>query len=189
VDDAPPTLFARGLWPPPNGRRAAVVGTREPSPEARALAQNLASALVELGYTIVSGLAVGIDQSAHLGALAIPGGYTLGVLGCGVLNIYPPGNIPLAQAVMSHGAVLSEFNPFATPSASNLVARNRVITGLSDAVIVVETDVNGGAMHAARFAAVQGRPVYTFDSAATGNRALLQSGAVALKPDLSDLPF
>jgi predicted Rossmann fold nucleotide-binding protein DprA/Smf involved in DNA uptake len=56
-------------------------------------------------------------------------------------------------------------------------------------VSVVETDVNGGAMHAARFAAVQGRPVYTFDSAATGNRALLQSGAVALKPDLSDLPF
>ena len=90
---------------------------------------------------------------------------------------------------MRQGALLGEVHPYASPNASNLVARNRIITGLSDAVIIVETEVDGGAMHAARFAQAQGRAIYTFDSRATGNRQLLENGAIPLRPDLQDLPF
>jgi DNA processing protein len=189
LDDAPPTLFVKGQWPPPNRKRVAVVGTRNPSPKAREITYQLGIELAQRGCTIVSGLAYGIDAAAHNSALTIPGAYLLGVLGCGVLNIYPAEHQGLAQSILRSGALVSEVHPTATPSASNLVARNRIITGLSDAVIVVETEVDGGAMHAARFAGIQGRPVYTFDFPASGNRALLDSGAGNLTIDLRDLPF
>lgn len=189
LDDYPPTLFVRGLWQPMGNKRVAVVGTRDPSPEAREIASRLGIELAERGCTIVSGLALGIDAAAHNGALTVPNAYLLAVLGCGVLNIYPPDHRGLAQAVMRQGALLGEVHPQASPSASNLVARNRIITGLSDVVIIVETEIDGGAMHAARFALAQGRPLYTFDSPASGNRALLANGAVALHPDLRDSPF
>jgi len=188
AEDAPPTLFVRGHWRPYANKRVAIVGTREPSDEARNIATNLGMTLSERGYSVVSGLAVGIDTVAHWGALSFSGS-SLAVLGSGVLNIYPPSNQKLANAIMRSGALVSEVHPNASPNASNLVARNRIITGLSDAVIVVETSVDGGAMHAARFALAQGRPLYTFDSPASGNRALLANGAAALHPDLRDLPF
>lgn len=189
LDDAPPTLFVRGQWPPPNRKRIAIVGTRDPSPKAREITYQLGIELAERGCAIVSGLAYGIDAAAHNSALTIPGVYLLAVLGCGVLNIYPAEHQGLAQSILRGGAVLSELHPYATPSASNLVARNRIITGLADAVIVVETEVDGGAMHAARFAGIQGRPIYTFDFPASGNRSLLTNGAGSLTPDLRDLPF
>lgn len=187
LDDYPPTLFVRGSWPSSGSKRVAVVGTRDPSPAARELASRLGMELAERGCTIVSGLALGIDALAHNGALTVPNTYLLAVLGCGVLNIYPPEHRGLAESIMRRGAVLGEVHPYAAPNASNLVARNRIITGLSDAVIVVETAVDGGAMHAARFAATQGRPVYTFDSFVTGNRYLLDNGAIPLRADLQDL--
>ncbi|MBI5667012.1 MAG: DNA-protecting protein DprA [Chloroflexi bacterium] len=187
LPDAPPTLFVRGNWRPAWGSSAAIVGTRDPTPESLRLAQNLASELSERGCLIVSGLALGVDAAAHLGALAVPGGCTLGVLGCGVLEVYPPANRPLAEAVARRGALVSEVQPFAAPSASNLVARNRIITGLSDVVIVVETEADGGAMHAARFALAQGRRLYAVDNAASGNRVLIEAGAVALRAD--EIPY
>ncbi len=189
LDDAPLTLFVRGNWRDDPGKTVAIVGTRSPSTEARKLAQNLASRLVESGYIIISGLALGIDSAAHLGALAVPDGYTLGVLGCGVSNVYPPNHHQLAQAVMRHGAILSEVQPMASASSPHLVARNRIITGLSDSVIIIETETDGGAMHAARFAALQGRPIYTVDFPASGNQALLATGAGRIMTDLSDLPL
>lgn len=189
LDDAPPTLFVKGQWPPPNRKRVAVVGTRNPSPKAREITYQLGIELAQRGCTIVSGLAYGIDAAAHNSALTIPGAYLLGILGCGVLNIYPAEHQGLAQSILRSGAIVSEVHPTATPSASNLVARNRIITGLADAVIVVETEVDGGAMHAARFAGLQGRPVYTFDFPASGNRNLLANGAGNLTTDLRDLPF
>jgi DNA processing protein len=134
-------------------------------------------------------LAVGVDAAAHLGALAVPDAYPIAVLGSGVLNVYPPANAQLAAAVLQHGAMVSELHPFAGVGASGLVARNRITTGLSSAVIIVETAVNGGAMHAARFALAQGRPLYVVDCEATGNRALIEGGAIPLRPDLRDLPF
>lgn len=187
LDDAPPTLFVRGRWRARWARSAAIVGTRAPQPESLRRAQNLASALAERGYMIVSGLALGIDTAAHLGALAVPEGFTLAVLGCGALDVYPSSNRALAQAVLQRGALVSETHPQAAPNAGALVARNRIITGLSDLVIVVETEADGGAMHAARFALAQGRAVYAVDIPASGNRALIEAGAGVLPADINHL--
>ena len=188
LDDAPPSLFFRGQ----NvsiGKSMAIVGTRDPSDEARNFAQNLSTYLVERGYAIVSGLAFGIDSAAHFGALIQPEGQTIAVLGCGVLNIYPAEHKRLAEKIMVEGFVVSEINPGNTTSPANLVVRNRIITGLSDGVIVVETAVDGGAMYAARFAAQQGRTVYPLDNPASGNQALIAAGANVLPKNFQELPF
>jgi DNA processing protein len=186
LDDAPPTLFAVGRWPLPQ-RAVAVVGTRQPSKATVEAARELGSRLAERGFAVVSGLALGIDTAAHMGALAVPGGTTLAVLGSGVLNIYPYANTQLAKAITLRGALLSEVAPNAPPNPASLVARNRIISGLSEALIVAESSADGGAMHAARRALEQGRRVYALDNGASGNRALLDAGALAIAPDLRGL--
>jgi DNA processing protein len=188
LDDAPPTLFVKGQWPPTIDKCVAIVGTRNPSAEAQKVTQSLTFRLIERGYRIISGLALGIDSIAHTSTLAIPDGYTIAVLGCGVLNIYPPKHEALAEAIMRRGAVLSELHPQASTSPPYLVARNRIISGLSDAVIVIETSAEGGAMYAARFAQQQKRPLYALESSASGNQALVEAGATVIRSDLSDLP-
>lgn len=189
LPDAPPTLFALGVVDALSRRAVAVVGTRTPSPQAQTCAQNIGAALAQADYAVVSGLALGIDSAAHLGALAVPQGGTLAVLGGGILNVYPPANRALSEAVTARGVLVCEVSPDAPVSAPGLVARNRLITGLSAAVIIVETGINGGAMHAARFARDQGRPLYALDLPADGNRALLADGAESITPDLDDLPL
>jgi DNA processing protein len=176
LDDAPPTLFWYGEWEPPRTpfKAAAVIGTRSPSQQAEAAARKLSWLLADAGYVIVSGLALGIDSAAHLAALPST---TLAVLGSGILNLYPPEKHELAAAVRKHGALLCEVRPDAGVNAAGLVARNRIITGLCEAVVVVETGIDGGAMHAARFARVQNRRLYAVDLPASGNYALLESGA------------
>ena len=183
LDDAPPTLFVMGNWR--EGRAVAVVGTRSPSRESTDAARQLGFELAQRGFHVVSGLALGIDGGAHLGALAQPGGMTSAVLGSGILNVYPPANRPLAQAIQQRGALLSEVHPVAKPKPSTLVARNRIISGLCAALIVVQTEADGGAMHAAQRALEQGRRVYTLESSASGNRALIESGANVITPDLA----
>lgn len=183
LDDAPPTLFLAGAWR--DGRSVAVVGRRAPTRGAAEAARQIGYELAQRGFQVISGLALGIDSAAHIGALAYPGGITAAVLGSGVLNVYPPGNRGLAQAIRQRGALLSEIHPDAQPKPSTLVARNRIISGLCEAVIVVETESDGGAMHAARRAVEQGRRVYTLESGATGNRALIEAGAVVITPDLA----
>ncbi len=182
--DAPATLFVHGQWSASLPRSVAVVGTRAPSARAAELARYVGTELAQHGVAVVSGLALGVDTEAHLGALKAAGGQTLAVLGCGVLRVYPPENQSLAQLIQRAGALLSEVAPSATPSTPRLVARNRIISGLSDAVIIVETSIEGGAMYAARRAQEQGRPVYTFDLPASGNQALIAGGARLLQPDL-----
>ncbi len=182
IADAPPTLFVIGTCR--DLRSVAVVGTRSPSRSAADAARQIGYELAQRGIQVISGLALGIDSAAHIGALAHPSGVTSAVLGSGVLNVYPSGNRPLAQAIVARGALLSEVHPSAQPKPSTLVARNRIISGLCQALIVVETTVDGGAMHAARRAAEQGRQVYTLDLPASGNRALLNSGAAVITPDL-----
>lgn len=189
LDDAPPTLFVRGDTTFTFERCVALVGTRSPDSAMRNFAQNLSTLLVEQGYSIISGMALGIDSAAHYGALIVPEGRTAAVLGSGILNIYPPAHERLARQIMLQGLVLSEMNPEATTSPSNLVARNRIISGLSDALIVVETAIDGGAMHAARFASTQGRPIFAVESQASGNQALISAGATAIPMNLSQLPF
>lgn len=189
VDDAPPTLFALGTVPAAERPAYAVIGSRTPSPAARDTALRLGAALAERDWVVVSGLAAGIDAAAHLGALALPEGITVATLGSGVLRPYPPENRGLARAVIARGALLSEVAPDAPVSAPGLVARNRIISGLCDGVIVVETGADGGAMHAARFARAQGRPVYVVECDASGNRALLADGAQPITTDLSALEY
>lgn len=183
VDDAPATLFASGRWQ--EGRAVAVVGTRSPDRASAEAARQIAYELAQRGYHVISGLALGIDSAAHIGALAQPGGVTSAVLGCGILNIYPPENRPLGQAVRQRGALLSEVHPAAKPKPSTLVARNRIISGLCEAVIVVQTERDGGAMHAAQRALEQRRQVYTLEHEASGNRALIEAGARVITADLS----
>ena len=183
LEQAPPLVFARGklddeLW----SRTIAIVGARQPSQEARFLTLQLAAKLARQGYTVVSGLALGIDMAAHCGALNA-GGKTIAVLGSGVLNVYPAVNRELAARIRAQGALLSELKPGWGANAQRLVARNRLISGLSQAVVLVESQLDGGAMYTARFAREQGRPVYTYDLPASGNQALLGQGARAIDRD------
>ena len=170
----------------------AIVGTREPSKEARYITLQLAMQLARADRAVVSGLALGIDTAAHAGALSA-NGVTVAVLGSGICNIYPEANRPLAQRIRAKGALLSETHPRWSANAQRLVSRNRIISGLSRAVIVVESDADGGAMYSARFAGEQGRPVYTFDLPAGGtHQRLIAEGAqnIVLRRDdpLRDLP-
>ena len=189
IKDAPPLLFLRGIGKSAHTERAfAVIGTREPSPIAARIAAQITGTLVENGHTIISGLARGIDQIAHMNALADPQGRTLAVLGSGVLNVYPPEHRNLAQAVETRGAILCEVAPDATVNAGGLVARNRIITGICSGVVVVESEIDGGAMHAARFALAQGRKLYAVDLPAGGNQALIrENGAIPIAPQDTNL--
>lgn len=190
VPDAPPVLFMLGGEKALNpARSAAIIGTRQPSEQAKAIIPALVEALVQQEVTVVSGLAFGVDYEAHFHMLSHgQGGCSVAVLGSGILNVYPREHAQLAQAITKHqhGAVISEVAPSATVSTPGLVARNRLITGLSDVVIIVETSVSGGAMHAARFASAQGRKIATFDLPASGNQQLLAQGATKLSDDTTE---
>ncbi|MFZ4814660.1 MAG: DNA-processing protein DprA [Phototrophicaceae bacterium] len=187
LTDPPATLFLLGTLPPLTVRRVAVVGTRNPSQAAAQAAQQIGAQLAQAGAIVVSGLALGLDTHAHTGALETPNSAVIGVLGSGILNVYPPESAGLAAAVRLYGALLCEVAPNAAVSASGLVARNRIISGLADSVLIVETEADGGAMHAARAAIRQGRRLYALDLPASGNRQLIAEGAaVALAPTLHD---
>ena len=187
IPDFPPTLFVRGQWYKDLWEKTiAIVGTRRPSQQAKFVTMQLAAKLAQDNYTIVSGLALGIDAAAHAGALqAKGGGNTIGVLGSGVLNVYPPQNKRLSLMTRQSGALISEVNPNITTNAQRLVSRNRIISGMSQGVIVIESDIDGGAMHAAKRATEQGRTVYTLDLPATGNQQLIRDGAIIIPRDLS----
>jgi DNA processing protein len=190
IHDAPPTLFVRGIWDTRlfQGPSAAIVGTRSPSPAAARAASLLSQELAGRGYTIVSGLALGIDKAAHLGALGAAG-RTAAVLGGGILNIYPSEHRALATAIAKQGALVSETAPYAESKPPHLVARNRIITGLSQAVVIIETSAEGGAMYAARRAQEQGRTLYVLDLPASGNQMLIAQGAIPLPPERPEVGF
>jgi DNA processing protein len=184
LPDSPPVLFQRGTIEAADQRAAAVVGTRRPSAAARALAATLGSTLATRGWTVVSGLATGTDTAVHWGALRA-GGRTIAVLGSGVRMIYPPGNARLAAQISARGALISETHPDAAPNGPALVARNRLISGLSRVLIVVEAGASSGSLHAARFAQDQGRIVFAVDNGAPGNTRLIADGAwpLAAQPE------
>jgi DNA processing protein len=181
LDNAPPVLFRRGLAGSDDARAVAIVGMRSPTEASRRVAEAIAATLAGRGWTVISGMATGIDTAAHQAALRV-GGRTLAVLGCGVRVIYPPENSALAVHILAHGALLSETHPDMPPSAPVLVARNRLISGLSRAVIVIETAEDGGGMYAARFAREQGRIVYAVQNGSAGNIRLMAEGARPLPP-------
>jgi DNA processing protein len=159
IPDPPGVLFVRGNIVPADGLAVAIVGTRHATHYGLAQTERLASGLARAGYTIISGLARGIDAAAHRGALKA-GGRTLAVLGSGVLNVYPPEHMELAAEICLHGAVISENPPLAPPLAGAFPQRNRIVTGLSLGVLVVEAADRSGALISARHATEQGREVF-----------------------------
>jgi DNA processing protein len=188
IPDLPPTLFALGALHAPDVPHVAVVGTRSPSAQARAQAIQAGKQLADAGAVVISGMANGVDGLVQTAALEVPGSYSVGVLGSGVLKPYPPQNAALAHMLRLYGALVCEVAPDATVSVPGLVARNRVISGMADAVLIIETSDDGGAMHAARAAYRQGRALYAVENNASGNRALLKNGhAQPVAPNLSNL--
>lgn len=187
IADFPPTLFVRGKWYTDLwAKTMAIVGTRRPSQQAKFYTMQLSAKLAGEGFTIVSGLALGIDAAAHTGAIqARGGGTTIAVLGSGVLNVYPPQNKRISMLTRESGALISEVHPNLTTTTQRLVIRNRIISGMSEGVIVIESDSDGGAMHAAKRAKEQGRNIYTLDLPATGNQQLIKDGAIIIPRDLS----
>ena len=159
IHDPPGVLFVRGDLKSDDALAIAIVGTRHGSQYGLRQAERLAGSLARAGLTVVSGLARGIDAAAHRGALAA-GGRTIGVLASGVLNIYPPEHDRLAADVVAGGALLSESPPRAEPLAGAFPQRNRLISGLSLGVIVVEAAERSGALITARHAMEQGREVF-----------------------------
>lgn len=159
IPDPPGVLFMRGGLLPCDALSVAIVGTRHASLYGKEQAERLASGLSRAGFTIVSGLARGIDAAAHRGALSA-GGRTIAVLGSGVLEVYPPEHKQLAADVAAHGAVLSESPPLRTPFAGAFPQRNRIVTGLSLGVIVVEAADRSGALISARHSMEQNREVF-----------------------------
>jgi DNA processing protein len=171
LDDRPLAVFWRGELQEGDRRAVGIVGTRQPSAESRGIAARWAAALSAQGWTIVSGLARGIDSVAHRAALHA-GGRTVAVLGCGIDHVYPPENAALASAIARDGAVIAETHPDSPVAPELLVLRNRLIAALSRAVIVVEAGAESGALYAARRAHLLGRTVFALPNSAGNVEAL-----------------
>ncbi len=181
IHDPPGVLFVRGKLKPGDALAVGIVGTRHGTQYGLRQAERLAGGLARAGLTIVSGLARGIDAAAHRGALAA-GGRTIAVLAGGVMNIYPPEHDKLAEEVVMQGALLSESPPHAQPLAGAFPQRNRIISGLSLGVIVVEAAQRSGALITARHAMEQGRDVFAVPGnvdgrALRGCHQLIRDGA------------
>ena len=157
---APAWLFVRARNAHvPAGPAVAVVGSRRPTLEGRRVARELGRELAVNGITVVSGLAKGIDQAAHLGALDVEGA-TVAVLGTGFDVDYPRGDIHLRKAIEASGGLVTEHVPGTPPRKHTFLWRNRIVAGLADATVVVEGGAQSGSLHTARMAAAQGRDVW-----------------------------
>ncbi len=180
IHDPPIGLYRKGdyLFGQPC---IAVVGSRRTTLYGQSVAKKLGADLARLGFCVVSGLARGIDTAAHEGALSVEG-KTVAVLGCGLDIVYPPENLDLYRRIAETGAVISEF-PFGRKAdRQTFPMRNRVVSGICEAVVVVESDVNGGAMITARFAGEQGRLIYAVPGridqpSSAGCHQLIRDGA------------
>ena len=165
VYDCPYALFARGNSAILNSPSVAIVGTRKASMSGLKAAFNFSKDLVASGYTVVSGLAMGIDAAAHSGALSASG-KTVAVLACGLDNLYPAVNKKLASSIIQNGGcIVSEYSPGEPPLKWRFPARNRIISGLSEAVVVMESPVKSGALITADFALEQNRDLFFHESA------------------------
>ena len=162
----------------------AIVGSRRTTLYGQAVARRFGAELGRLGYCVVSGLARGIDTAAHDGALSV-GGRTAAVLGAGIDIVYPPENLELYRRIEAEGAVLSEFPFGRRADRQSFAMRNRIVAGMCDATVVIESDVNGGAMITARFAGEYGRLIFAVpgridQNTSAGCHQLIRDGATLL---------
>jgi DNA processing protein len=181
IDQPPPVLYLRGELCPEDEWAVAIVGTRRVTSYGRQVAEEVAGTLARSGVTVVSGLARGVDSIAHQAALNA-GGRSIAVLGNGVDRFYPPENRRLAEQIIQRGALVSDYALGTPPDGLNFPPRNRIISGLSLAVVIVEAGLTSGALITATFAAEQGRDVFAVPGNITapqslGTNRLIQDGA------------
>jgi len=184
--EPPPVLFVEGALDQIAGPAAALVGTRAATGYGRDVARLLGRQLAEAGVVVVSGLALGIDGAAHEGALAAVGAPPVAVVGSGLDVVYPRRHSRLWQRVARAGVVVTEAPPGAAPEPWRFPLRNRVIAGLSDVVVVVESRATGGSMHTVDHAHARGRPVLAVPGSimsgqSTGTNQLLAEGATPVR--------
>lgn len=184
IDDPPPFLFVRGDRACLIQPQLAMVGSRKPTPSGAQLARQFAASLAEQGLWITSGLAHGIDTEAHLGALSVARGRTIAVLGTGIEVCYPDNQRFLYDRIVAEGGlIVSEFLPDTTPRPYYFPRRNRIVSGLSLGVLVVEAALKSGSLITARLAAEQGRLVFAMpghvqNQQARGCHHLIREGAI-----------
>ncbi|MPZ23156.1 MAG: DNA-protecting protein DprA [Dehalococcoidia bacterium] len=191
IEDRPPVLFVKGQLTDSDRWSIAVVGTRRATPYGRQVAEQMSTGLSRNGITIVSGLARGIDAIAHRAALQC-GGRTVAVLACGLDMMYPPEHLRLAQAITEQGALVSEYPPGTEPRGEYFPRRNRILSGLSLGVLVVEGDVKSGALITARQALEQNREVFSvpgsiYSDASRGTNSLIKDSAAKLVLSVDDI--
>lgn len=174
-------LFVLGKIKKSDAKAIAVVGTRQMSEKGEALTRRFVKALVKAGFTIVSGLARGVDTAAHKAALAA-GGRTIAVLGSGLDIIYPPENKNLAEEIIKKGALVSGFPKGTKPYAKNFLARNRLIAELSLAVLVVEGKTRSGTLSTASWAANAGIDVFAVPGSEATDWLIEQGACIARTP-------
>ncbi len=200
IPDPPLVLYVRGTIEPRDLNAVAIVGSRKCSLYGREQAERFSALLAGAGFTVVSGGARGTDTAAHRGAILHPAGRTIAVLGSGVDVAYPPENAALFEQLARRGAVLSEYPMGTPPAAENFPKRNRIVSGMSRGVLVVEADERSGALITARQAADDhNRPVFALpgrvdNPLSSGPHALIRDGAVLVTKledildDLGPLP-
>lgn len=184
IDQSPPVIYVKGSLSPADEFAVAMVGTRRVTDYGQQVTRETSTYLAGHGLTVVSGLARGVDALAHQHALQA-GGRTIAVLGCGVDIVYPPEHRQLAEAIVENGALISDYPMGTQPEGINFPPRNRIISGLSLATIVVEAGERSGALITADFAVEQGRDVFAvpgnvFSPASRGTNRLIQNGAYVL---------
>lgn len=185
LPDSPHLLYFRGSLSPADNNAVAIVGSRRCTAYGSRTATRLAAGLARAGYTVVSGLALGIDGAAHRGALE-GGGRTIAVLAGGLTAIYPPEHVELADQVAASGVLLSEASMTMEPQRGMFHTRNRLISGIAQAVVIIEANDHSGALITARHAVEQGRDVFAVpgnvDSAhSAGSLRLLRDGAKLIR--------
>ncbi len=180
IHDPPPVLYVCGKLHS-DSLNIAIVGSRNATSYGRTITERLSGGLARRGFTVVSGMARGIDAAAHIGALSA-GGKTIAVLGCGLDTVYPAENKSLFYRIAENGAVISEFSFLTPPEAHNFPVRNRIISGLALGTVIAEATHKSGSLITARLAAEQGREVFAVPGSITsfksmGTHGLIKQGA------------